>query len=127
MRAAFRVGLVLLLASGCIHRAPAGADSSRLVITEAELATVGSVNAYEAIRRLRHEFLDSRGETALQKNRSQPLPTVYIDGVPLGGISELYTIPASTLSSIRLYRAWEATTKYGVGNMSGVLELTSKH
>jgi hypothetical protein len=38
----------------------------------------------------------------------------------------LRNIPASQVSTIRLYRAWEATTKFGTGNMSGVIAITTR-
>lgn len=39
-----------------------------------------------------------------------------------------YEGPARVLPSrtLDLYRAWEATTKFGTGNMGGVIEVTTK-
>jgi hypothetical protein len=44
-----------------------------------------------------------------------------------GQIASLRTIPASQVSTIRLYRAWEAATKFGTGNMGGVIAVTTRH
>jgi outer membrane cobalamin receptor len=43
-----------------------------------------------------------------------------------GPITSLRNIPASEISTIRLYRAWEATTKYGTGNMGGVIAISTR-
>jgi outer membrane cobalamin receptor len=51
---------------------------------------------------------------------------VYVDQVRLGGVAELQNIPANQVERVRLYRAGEATTKYGLGNMGGVIEVTSR-
>jgi hypothetical protein len=96
------------------------------IITEDEIVASRATTAYEAIQKLRANFLTYRGETSLNKSRSTPYPTVYLDGQEFGPIAILRTIPASQVASIRLYRAWEATTKYGSRNMSGVIEVSTR-
>jgi outer membrane receptor for ferrienterochelin and colicin len=54
------------------------------------------------------------------------MPTVYVDDQQFGEISVLENIPALQIASIRLYRAWEATTRYGTGNMGGVIAITTR-
>lgn len=95
-------------------------------ITEDEISASRASNAYEAIQKLRANFLTYRGETSIDKSRSTPYPTVYLDGQEFGPIASLKTLPASEISTIRLYRAWEATTKFGAGNMGGVIAVTTR-
>ena len=54
-------------------------------------------------------------------------PNVYVDDQEFGGISVLHSIPASDVSSIRLYRSGEAATKYGTGNAGGVIAISTRH
>jgi outer membrane cobalamin receptor len=49
-----------------------------------------------------------------------------VDGQEYGPIGTLRNIPASEISTIRLYRSWEATTKFGTGNMGGVIAITTR-
>lgn len=84
------------------------------------------MGAADAIQRLRANFLSYRGETSFDRSKSQPYPTVYLDGQEFGPIGTLRTLPASEISTIRLYRAWEATTKFGTGNMGGVIAVTTR-
>jgi hypothetical protein len=51
---------------------------------------------------------------------------VYVDGQAFGPIGTLRNIPASQIATIRLYRSWEATTKFGTGNMGGVVAITTR-
>ena len=88
----------------------------------ASLATT----AYELIHRLRPNFLTYRGETSFERSKSQPYPTVYVDGQEFGPIGTLRNIPASQIATIRLYRSWEATTKFGSGNLGGVIAITTR-
>jgi hypothetical protein len=121
-------GCLLLLAMACApprSQAPGSVDSQ--IITEDEVDASRAANAYEVIQKLRANFLSYRGETSLNRNQSQPFPTVYVDGMEFGQIASLRTIPASQVSSIRLYRSWEATTKFGTGKMGGVIAVTTRH
>ena len=101
---------------------------SRDVITAEEIEasrTSSSASAYDVIKKLRGNMLSYRGRTSV-KNTSSPDPNVYVDDQAFGPIAALRTIPASQIAFIRLYRSWEATTKYGNGNMGGVIAITTK-
>jgi hypothetical protein len=100
------------------------ADSQ--LITEDEVEASRMTNAYEVIQKLRANFLTYRGETSFNKNISQPYPTVYLDGQEYGSLATLRTLPASEIATIRLYLSWEATTKFGTGNLSGVIAVTTR-
>jgi|SRR5438105_15560554 len=111
----------------CSHPAlgPGESGNSQL-ITEQEIDASRAATAYDAIQKLRANFLRYRGETSLDRNKSQPYPTVYVDGQEFGPIGSLRNIPASEVATIRLYRSWEATTKFGTGNMGGVIAVTTR-
>jgi hypothetical protein len=51
---------------------------------------------------------------------------VYVDDQVFGTISILQSIPASDVSSIRLYRSAEAVTKFGTGNAGGVISIVTR-
>ena len=119
------VGMVALL--GCTtpqQRVPTRADSQ--IITQDEIEASKAATAFDAVQKLRANFLSYRGETSFNKKNSQPYPTVYVDGQEFGPISSLRSIPASQVATIRLYRSWEATTKFGTGNMGGVIAVTTR-
>ena len=105
-------------------RPRAGGDPQ--LITEEEVEASRALTAYEVIQKLRANFLSYRGETSFTPNNSQPYPTVYLDGQQFGPIGTLRNIPASQVSTIRLYRSGEATTKFGAGNMGGVIAITTR-
>lgn len=111
----------------CSHpRLGPGEASNSQLITEDEIEASHAATAYEAIQKLRGNFLSYRGETSFNQNTSQPYPTVYLDGQEFGPISTLRNLPASQIATIRLYRSWEATTKFGTGNMGGVIAVTTR-
>jgi TonB-dependent receptor-like protein len=119
--------LVLCLAAGCAHpkseRLKAGSPD---VITEDDIARVRVRTAYDAVVRIHANFLTRRGSTSVL-GTSNPEPNVYLDDVFIGAVAQLKGIQASDVASIRLYRAWEAATRFGGGNMGGVIEVYTKH
>jgi hypothetical protein len=121
------IGVLLSLSVlACTHNSPPGQDGYRSqVITEDEVVASKAANAYDVIKKVRANFFSYRGRTTLI-GTSSPDPTVYVDEQPFGPISSLRTIPADEITEIRLYRAWEATTKYGMGNMGGVILVTTR-
>jgi hypothetical protein len=124
-----RVFLAILIA-GAFSCAPPRAVSpvpnDSQVITEDEIEASRAPTAYEVIQKLRANFLSYRGETSFSKSQSRPYPTVYVDGQEFGPLATLRNIPASQVSTIQLYRSWEATMKFGGGNMGGVIAVTTR-
>jgi len=119
--------LVVAVVLGCAPpRLGPGTISNSEIITEEEVEASRAPTAFEVIQKLRANFLSYRGETSFNRNTSQPYPKVYLDGQEYGPISALRNIPASQVSTIRLYRSWEATTKFGTGNMGGVIAITTR-
>lgn len=112
--------------AGCaLHHAGPRGDHDRQLITQDEIADSRATTAYDVIHKLRGNFLASRGETSFVGTSSR-FPTVFVDEQNWGNVEILHTIPAGVIASIRLYRAWEATTRYGVGNMAGVISITTR-
>lgn len=121
------VPLVTLLgACASAHSTPTGSPSSQIIYAD-EIERSRAANAYEAIEKLRRNFLSDRGKTSLLDTTSPSVPNVYVDGMPYGPLTSLYAIPAQQIASIRLYRAWEVQTKFGMDNPAGVIEVTTKH
>ena len=110
---------------GCAAQRSHSASYDSNLITEDEIVASHAVSAYDAIHKLRANFLSQRGPTGFSKS-SSPLPTVYVDGQRFGEIATLQTIPAEIIATIRLYRSWEATTRYGADNMGGVIAITTR-
>ena len=117
--------VVPLVLFGCgPHQHLRGAFDSNL-ITEDEIVASHAATAYDAIHKLRANFLSSRGKLTFYDEAS-PMPTVYVDEQRYGDFSLLTTIPAEVIATIRLYRSWDATTRYGMNNMGGVIAITTR-
>lgn len=118
--------LLAMLLVACTRQATGAVGSAdRDTITEAEIAGTSAMNAFEIVQKLRGNFLSNRGKTTIL-GKSSSTPMVYLDGVRFGEIASLRNIPAPTVQSIRLYRAWEAQQRYGNDVMGGVIEVTTK-
>lgn len=77
------------------------------IVAASEIARLGTaVNALDAVRLLRPEFLQSRGVSS----RGEHLPpTVYLDNVRLGSLQALETIPVGAIHEIRYLTPFTAS------------------
>jgi hypothetical protein len=119
-------GLVFCLASACAHPKLNTRGGNPDVITEDDIERIHAHTAYDAVAKIHPNFLTRRGQTSLL-GTSNPDPNVYLDDVFIGPVSELKGIQASVVSSIRVYRAGQTGTRFGAGNMGGVIEVYTKH
>ena len=124
-RAARLLLLLVLPILACTRASSRPGTGDRDTITEDEIASSSAVNAYEAVQRLRGNFLSNRGKTTIL-GKSSPMPVVYLDGVRYGEVQSLRNISATQVQSIHLYRAYDAQQKYGNDVMGGVIEVSTK-
>jgi hypothetical protein len=90
------------------------------VMTEAEITGSHGLTAYDAIQQSRPRFLTSRIDVGPFAERA-----VYLNGILIGGLSELRGIPASSVREIRFFRAIDAPTA-GIGRQGGGILVISK-
>jgi len=93
------------------------------LITLADIEANESGTALDVVRKVRPNFLTSRGATNLLP--SSTLPALYIDGMRHGDISLLSQIPAKWIAEMRMYRLGNAS-QFGINNQSGVLAITTR-
>jgi hypothetical protein len=126
MRSGRSVALLLLsagLLAGCASaRGHARTTESRSKLTRAELAATNASNLYDAIAKLRPEWLTSRGPTSMT-NASPTLADVYMNGTMLGGIDYLRQVSVLEVSEVRFWEAGAASARFGLGHPRGVIEL----
>jgi hypothetical protein len=88
-------------------------------------ADVSSV--YDAIARLRPNWLATHGPTSLSTAGGAGVATVWLNGVQYGDLGSLRNIPAYDVADIRYYDVTEAGARYGLkGGTSGVIEVRTR-
>ena len=106
---------VLVVLSSCAFEPPrrsALVSGSSVVLSEAQISAASAPTAYDAIWRLRPSALNLGGI----KSRE---PTVYLDGMRLGGVSELQRISAADIAEIRFLSPVEASAFLGPTQRGG--------
>jgi len=88
----------------------------RDVVEGAELARVSDLTVYDAISRLRPEYLHGRGGY---------YPKVYFDGLLYGEMVSLRQLRADGIAVIRHLDAVTATTRFGTGHTGGAILLST--
>lgn len=113
----------LVLAGACAGASKHGALHGSNVITRTELDAAGSVTAYDAIQRLRPNFLHDRGPVSLVNVSARPQAVVFVDQTEYGTLESLRTFAASRLEEVRFFPGAEAATRFGSAYGSGVIQI----
>ena len=115
--------VAVVLLSSC---APAGSPLSMsphrsfTQFSESEIHAVSPVTAYDAVLRLRPTALNPAGGRSFA-------PSVYLDGLRLGGTEELQRISAIDMVGIQFLSPIEAAAKFGsTGRNGGAILLTTR-
>lgn len=94
------------------------------VITREEIEQTNVLNAYDAISRLRPQFLNSHGTTTIYGSDTG-YPKVYLNHQLYGDLQSLRNIDVHAISEIHYYNGSEASTRFGLGNVSGAIEVVT--
>jgi hypothetical protein len=93
-------------------------------ISAEELAGTGAVNVYDAIQRLRPQWLTS---SRVRRGGSGDDLVVYLDSNRYGTMGSLRQLSLGGVQEVRYYGASEATNRYGTGHTGGaILVMMSK-
>ena len=132
--------IVSLVGGGCAHSGDAqlrhlrdsdpstdrSVSRSRDLLTAEEIRqhpTVHVGTAYDAIRRLRPEYLVTATFEAAGGNQASP--TVFVDGIARGDVDMLRTIQVVLITEIRFLRPADAALRYGQDHRWGAILVTT--
>lgn len=93
-------------------------------VTAEEIAGTGATNIYDAIQRLRPQWLTS---TRVRRGGSGDDLVVYLDSNRYGSMNSLRQLSIGGIVEVRYFGASEATNRYGTGHTGGaILVMMSK-
>jgi hypothetical protein len=114
--------LVFVLLSACATggttTASTAASGSGNVITREDLEDLQRLNLYQAVQRLRPQWLQTRGMDSFEQTNEV---VVYVDNQQMGGPSELRRLNPVDVGEIRYLDSRQATTQFGRGHPSGAI------
>lgn len=113
------------LVAGCSAAANRStADSGdRSTLTHEQLTTTNSADLYDAIDKLRPEWLTSRGPRSMT-DATPAMPSVFMNGQMLGPAEYLREMRVADVSEVRYWPAGPAAARFGMGHPRGVIEVT---
>ncbi|MDH5588542.1 MAG: hypothetical protein OEZ65_12405 [Gemmatimonadota bacterium] len=112
--AALAAGLSACASGGGGGGAPRGSTNR---IIESELEALVSLDAFEAVQRLRPRWLTPRAGS---------VPQVVVDGTQQGGPEALRRFRVSDVQELRYLSAGDATMRYGTGFPGGAIEVVTR-
>ncbi len=118
-------GLVFALSACATGGGPhGGSGHDPNTITAAEVESSHESNAYDVVRAIRPNMLNTRGQSTFIN--SDPGIVVFLNGTQYGDIQSLRRINARDIDQIHYYSASEASVRHGTGFPEGVIEVTTK-
>jgi hypothetical protein len=110
---------------GTLPNAPTARKSNVLTFAEMSEAHADVATAYEALARLRPNWLASHGVTStVASGGGTEYASVFVDGQPYGDLASLRNIPAYHVTEFRYYSITEAGARFGLrAGSSGVIEV----
>jgi hypothetical protein len=97
--------------------------SSRNRLTREQLAGANTANLYDAISKVRPEWLSSRGPTSVT-NSTPTSVDVFMNGSMLGKAEYLKEIGVIDVTEVRYWDAASASARFGMGHPRGVIEVS---
>ena len=120
---------LLTVASACFiaiacapHTSGSTPSGQHNVLTAEELARVGDIDLYEAIRRLRPGFLRSHGGQGVLSGR--PDLQLYVGDVRLPDLDQLRNISVRSVKEVRFLEPQQANARFGGNNSGGAIVVT---
>ena len=124
MRIVSLAGLVAVVLVGCAPPSTARTARDPNVITREEILASHAANAYDAVSRLRPSFLQFHGQTTMTGSDTG-YPKVYLDRILFGDLTTLKSLDATGIREIHYYTGAAASNRFGLGNVSGAVEVLS--
>ena len=118
------IGLTVLCTLAACAGAPkrASAGGGGTTLTQAQLAATNSGNLYDAITKLKPEWLSSRGPVSAT-DMTPSAVDVFMNGNLMGRAEYLRQVQLLDVSEVRYWDAGRASARFGMGHPRGVIEL----
>ena len=123
--AALAFALAVTLAGCTSAGATRPRSGSGAILSQEQLERANSDNLYDAIMKLRPEWLTSRGPTSV----TDATPTavdIYMNGSMLGKADYLRQVRLLDVTEVKYWDAGSASARFGMGHPRGVIEITRK-
>ena len=118
------LSVVVFMAAACASAGGTPKSSSHDgVITSEEIESSHQPTLFDVIRALRPHWLTTT-PTGLRSDADAGI-SVYLDSQRAGSIDVLRQLPSTSASSLRFYSASEAQSRFGLGNLHGVIQIVS--
>jgi hypothetical protein len=95
----------------------------RNILTRAQLENVNATDLYDAVQRLRPNWLTARGPASVSDDPRGQVASVYMSGNQMGDAEVLRNIRLEDIDSLRYYDAGSAGARFGMGHPRGVIEV----
>ena len=116
------VGLVVMAVVACGTRYQTGVGAERDTLTRQQMLDVSAIDVYDAVHKLRPNWLTSRGPRSLTDD-TPAVVSVFMSGNQIGDATALRDLRLEDIDSIRYFDVARASGRFGMGHPRGVIEV----
>jgi hypothetical protein len=125
VRAGLFAALILSIVACAAASNTSKSRSNDTVITLDEIENSHQPTLFDVVRALRPNWLRA-SPTAVRGDQDIGI-AVYLDAQRAGGLDILRQFPSTAASSLHYFTASEAQSRFGLGNLHGVIQIVSPH
>lgn len=115
--------LLTWLPACAANRGAQGPSTNTSLITLQEIEDSHQPNLFDVVRAVRPMWLRQFSTTV--QNGQVTGVSVYVDNQRVGGLEVLRDMTSTTATSLRFYTASEAQSRFGLGNLQGVIQVNT--
>lgn len=114
--------LCSIMAMGCASGGGGGSGGGSFqLLTGDQIRETDATNLWDALRRLRPQWLRARATTSLVGPSMAAEPVVYVQGIRYGELRDLQRMNVDVVRQVEFIDAADATTRFGTGHSGGVI------
>ena len=119
--------MLAFVIAGCSSKATpmAGSRAEANLLTQQQLVSSNADNLYDALEKLRPEWLRSRGPVSMT-NAEPSRASIFMNGQLMGKPDFLRDVNIIDITEVRYWPAGPAAAKFGMGHPRGVIEITRR-
>ena len=115
--------------AGAPHTAAGAVTRDHTVIDAIDMESLPVANLYEAVEKLHPEWIRGRQTNRASRDRDGQIlagqAELFIDGARQGSIELMRSMQVKDVATVKFYSASAAQAKFGMGNMTTVIALTT--
>lgn len=96
------------------------------IILREEILDSNARSAYDLVRSVRPQWLQTRGITTVRQLAGEDGIQVYMDNARMGNVAAMRSVTLGSVEYLQFFTAPEATQRWGGGHLNGAILISTR-